>query len=375
MKIGLIYHQYRPAGGLEKYLIEFTRRLAAAGHEMQVMTSRVDAAVRAALPGVQWHEVSSPRGLPIMKLWHFDHIASTEVKRLPVDFTIGFGRTTVHDFHRAGGGVHALYSRLLPWYKRWSLKNLMELSLEKRLYQGQTTGHFIFNSARVMAQAQGLYPNARERGSVIYTAVESAQFRPAEDRHTLRDQVCAELNTDRRKPIGLFVSLSHRRKGLHTLLQAWRGIDATLWIAGKPLTPEWQQQISVLGLEARVRALPVTNDLTRLYQAADWFVHPTLYDACANTVLQSMCCGLPGLISTQDGAVDHIRDGQNSFLMPRPQQAEDLQTLLKRAFALDEEQRQSIGQQARATMLPLTWENHLAGWERLFNAGRAHRAG
>jgi UDP-glucose:(heptosyl)LPS alpha-1,3-glucosyltransferase len=31
----------------------------------------------------------------------------------------------------------------------------------------------------------------------------------------------------------LFVSLSHRRRGLEPLLEAMKSIDATLWIAGK----------------------------------------------------------------------------------------------------------------------------------------------
>ena len=44
-------------------------------------------------------------------------------------------------------------------------------------------------------------------------------------------------------------------------------------------------------------------------------------------------------------------------------------------LALDEDERQSMGQQARSTMVPLTWESHLAGWERLFQAGRVSRAG
>ena len=361
MKLGLIYHQFTPAGGLEKYLIEFTRRLRAAGHEIHVLTAKIDPAVRSALD-VTWHEINSPKGLPMLRMWHFDCVTRREAKGLPVDVTLGFGRTTTQDLHRSGGGAHALYSRLLPWYKRYSPKNLLELSLEKRLYQGAGTRHFVFNSARVMAQIQGLYPAARERGSVIYTAVDSESFRPAADRRTHREKVCAHLKTDPWKPVGLFVSLSHRRKGLSTLLEAWKGLDATLWIAGKPLSEEWKQKIEALGLGDRVRSLPVTNDLLALYQAADWFVHPTLYDACANTVLQSMSCGLPGIVSTNDGAVDHIRDGDNGFLMPHPQDASKLHGLLKNVFSLDEDQRADLGRKARETMLPLTWDAHLEGW-------------
>lgn len=361
MKLGLIYHQFTPAGGLEKYLIEFTNRLVAAGHDVHALTSRIDDRVRQALK-VTWHEIPRPGGSPMLRMWHFDRVAAREGRALPVDLTIGFGRTTTHDLHRAGGGAHALYSRLLPWYKRWTPKNLLELSLEERLYQGGGTRHFILNSARVMAQIQGLYPAAKERGTVIHTAVESSFFKPAADRRKHREEVCSKLDTDPWRPVVLFVSLSHRRKGLDALLKAWQGLDATLWIAGKPLGAEWKQKIEALGLADKVRAMPVTNDLTALYQAADWFVHPTLYDACANTVLQSMSSALPGIISVQDGAVDHVRDGDNGFLLRKPQDDRELHEHLRHAFALDEDQRSAMGARARETMLPLTWDAHIEGW-------------
>jgi UDP-glucose:(heptosyl)LPS alpha-1,3-glucosyltransferase len=361
MKLGLIYHQYRLAGGLEKYLVEFTRRLRAAGHDLHVLTSEVADNVRQSLD-VKWHEVPRPKGSPLMRLWHFDKVARREALALPVQATIGFGRTTVHDLHRAGGGAHAMYSRLLPWYKRYSPKNLLELRLEKQLYQGNGTSTFVFNSARVMAQISGLYPASLEKGHVIYTPVDCETFRPAEDRKKHREAICQQLKTDPWRPIGLFVSLSHRRKGLDTLLKAWKGLDATLWIVGKPLGPEWLKQIETLGLKDRIRALPVSNELPALYQAADWFVHPTQYDACANTVLQSMAAGLPGLISTQDGAVDHVNDGENGFLMRSPRDPAAVHALLKQAFELDPDARAEMGRRARETMLPHTWEAHLAGW-------------
>jgi glycosyltransferase involved in cell wall biosynthesis len=321
----------------------------------------VDAQLKSSL-GVTWHLVPEQKGLPLLRMWHFDRLARRQAAALPVDVTIGFGRTTAHDLHRAGGGAHALYSRLLPWYKRLSPKNLLELKLERQLFEGGATAGFVFNSARVMAQVQGLYPACREKGSVIYTAVDSQNYQPAPDRLALRQKVCEKMRTDPAQKVGLFVSLSHRRKGLDALLRAWQGIDATLWIAGKPLDKTWLGKIHALGLAERIRSVPVTSELVPLYQSADWFVHPTLYDACANTVLQSMCCGLPGLISSQDGAVDHLRDGKNGFLLGQPQDPNSINALLRRALAVPEEERLAMGTQAREAMLPLTWEAHLAGW-------------
>jgi hypothetical protein len=38
MKLGMVYHQLVAAGGLENYLIEFSRRLSEAGHELTFVT-------------------------------------------------------------------------------------------------------------------------------------------------------------------------------------------------------------------------------------------------------------------------------------------------------------------------------------------------
>jgi glycosyltransferase involved in cell wall biosynthesis len=102
--------------------------------------------------------------------------------------------------------------------------------------------------------------------------------------------------------------------------------------------------------------------LSNLYQAADWFIHPTLYDACANTVLQSMASELPGVISAQDGAVDHVRDGHNGLVLYHPAKVDELRERIRIAFGVPEDQRTALGAEARATMMPHTWDAHLANW-------------
>ncbi len=366
MKLGLIYHQFVRAGGLENYLIEFATRLRGAGHELHIVTTRVADDEKPMLDA-QWHMLPRPP-TSMLRIWHFDRVAGRRAKQLPVEATIGFGRTTVHDFHRAGGGCHAIYSKLLPWWKRFSAKNLLELHLEKKLYQSGGTGAFVMNSSQVVRQMEQHYPAARGRCHVIHTAVDTERFKPAEKRTSHRAQVSQALKTDPSKPAVLFVSMGHRRKGLDALLHAWQRIDATLWITGRPLDARYKGMIMRLGIAEKVRALPPTSNVAALYQAADWFVHPTLYDACANTVLQSMACALPGLISVNDGAIDHVRDGENGFLLPQPMDADDLASTISKAIALPEDQRFALGARARETMLPLTWDAHVACWMKLLSA-------
>ncbi len=363
MKIGLVYEKFVSKGGLENYLFSLTRELLAQGHEVHVLTGKSDAETEA-LP-VAFRYLKTPSFPKALHLLRFARAAERKVAAMPqLDVTIGFGRTTSHDLHRAGGGCHREYSRLLHPLKRFGLKNQVELALEKRLYTSGKTRHFVVNSALVATQLQAEYGLPPERISIIHTAVDSGKYQPAdaERRAALRRQMC--LHEDR--TAFLFVSMSHRRKGLDALLRAWKDIavhdNAELWIVGPRPSASQLRFIARSELGEHIRVFPPAGSVVPYYQAADFFIHPTLYDACANTVLQSMACGLPGLISARDGAIQFIEDGVNGVRLDHPEDAAGIHAVVEKALALTDTQRLALGTAARARMLPLTWPAHVARW-------------
>ena len=360
MRLALLYHQFIPRGGLEGYLREFAGQLNAAGHELVLVTSRIDDAMRAMAAEVR---IIPPALTSRGTLARFAQRSAALVPDLKADAVLGFGRTWRQDLHRAGGGCHAHYSNLLPWWKRWKPKNQLELDLERKLYTSGQTRHFIVNSSMVRTELAEAYQVPPERVSVIHTAVDTQRWQPA---------ATPEIRQDLRRHLGipdgvtalLFASLDHRRKGLGTLLQALAQVPlAKLWVAGQSLAA-WQGRIRHLGLEGRVTGLGRAG-LLPWYQAADWFVHPTTYDACANTVLQSMACGLPGLISAADGASEFVREGENGTILHHPGDPGELAAKLSWALAQPEAIRQATSRAARQTVLPLTWSAHLEGWMRV----------
>ncbi len=362
MRIGLIYHQFVPRGGLEGYLLDFAARLQTAGHDLHIVTSVIAPETVKKLDAELTH-VPLVKGSSLLRLWQFERQTSQMTNRsLNVDVTIGFGRTTKHDLHRAGGGCHHVYSRLLPFYKRLGPKNLLELQLERKLYTGGGTKLFVVNSSQVAKQVHEIHGTPENLFRVIHTAVDTEKYRPAADHETLKARICEKMKSRASRPAFLFVSLSHRRKGLDALLDAWKDIDADLWIVGEPLDIHYRSRLVANALLGRVFSLDAKSDITLLYQTADWFIHPTLYDACANTVLQSMASGLPGLISVQDGAIDFIRDGENGLLLREPQNPEAIAAVIRQAMAMTEPEREAMGHAARKTVLPLTWQSHLEKW-------------
>ncbi len=366
MKIGLVYEKFISRGGLENYLFSFATQLVADGHEVHVITRRTDAATSAL--DARIHRLASPALPSSLRMEKFSSDASRLVPELGLDVSIGFGRTVSHDLHRAGGGCHYLYSQLLNPAKRFGLKNLLELRLEKALYTSGKTRHFVVNSAQVGRQIREAYAVPEDRISVIHTAVDTGTFRPEADedqRRRLRESLDPGLKAEDR--IFLFVSRSHRRKGLDGLLNAWarlagEGSGARLWILGAPLKARHRDYIRRLGLEAQIVAFPEGQEVRACYQAADFFVHPTLYDACANTVLESMACGLPGIISTRDGAVEFVEEGVTGYRLEDPEDSVQLSALLLQAASLGPDVRRGLGAAGRARVLPLTWRHHIDRW-------------
>ncbi len=348
---------------MEAYLFRFAKELITAGHELHVITGQTDSATETI--GANIHPVQLPRHSSTRALLKFERESRRCANQLPVDVTIGFGRTTKHDLHRAGAGCHAAYIPLLNPFKRNGIKCQLELKLERALYTSGRTRQFIVNSALIGEQIMEHYDINPDAITIIHTAVDTEYFKPSED-DASRQDLRASLGADHDKPVLLFVARSHRRKGLATLMAAWPEIHeltgAQLWIAGpgikrfiKSLPAKMHETITVFtGLE----------DILHLYQSADLFVHPTLYDASANTVLQSMACGLPGIISAADGARQFIDDGNNGWLLDDPRDHLSLTGLV--VDAINNPKLSAMGKNARQRTLPLTWEAHLEEWKNQF---------
>jgi hypothetical protein len=156
------------------------------------VTSRINAEVAGKLKG-EVKMLRRSKGSALLRLWQFSRDAASVVPTLGVDRVLGFGHTVRHDVHRAGGGCHAHYSELLPFWKRYGMKNLLALHLERQLYTGGKTAHFVTNSNEVTADLAGRYGVDSGQFTTIHTAVEGAVFRPAEDQGAVREEVRREM--------------------------------------------------------------------------------------------------------------------------------------------------------------------------------------
>ncbi len=78
-----------------------------------------------------------------------------------------------------------------------------------------------------------------------------------------------------------------------------------------------ERKVEALGLERQVEfagALP-HEELPRRYGEADVFVLPSYGDACPQTAIEAMACGLPVVATLASGVHQYVEDGVNGYLI------------------------------------------------------------
>jgi glycosyltransferase involved in cell wall biosynthesis len=193
--------------------------------------------------------------------------------------------------------------------------------------------------------AQGLPPGSVR---VIPNGVDLDEFHPGpEDRRALG------LPTE--VPLAAFAGdLRTPRKNLDTVLRALAEVPALhLAVAGAANGSPFPALAEALGVNARVHFLGFRDDVPALMRAADLFVFPSRYEACALVLLEAMASGLPVVTARTTGGAELVCD-DCGVVLDDPDDAERLAGALRRLVG-SPARRHAMSQRARAQAQTLSW--------------------
>lgn len=113
-------------------------------------------------------------------------------------------------------------------------------------------------------------------------------------------------------------------KGLQYFIPAFKQIespDIELWLVGP--RPNENMLNELIDSDSRIIYLghKPESELSSIYSECDVFVHPSIADGWAMTVLQSMAVGTPAIVSDMTGAKQIINHSQNGWIVPHADQA------------------------------------------------------
>ena len=115
----------------------------------------------------------------------------------------------------------------------------------------------------------------------------------------------------------VFVGLVSVFKGVPVLIEAMRSIEAGTFGSRSSATPVAAACGDSCATRSRDPHITmVAGDPLPHLLAADVCVHPTFEDGFAYSAMEALACGVPVIVTHDTGMKDHVREGENGFIVP-----------------------------------------------------------
>jgi glycosyltransferase involved in cell wall biosynthesis len=244
--------------------------------------------------------------------------------------------------------LHLLHQRL--YYR-------LAIALERHAY-GKHEIPLVLIARRTSVALERFYGRF-DNLPVVYVGLDHDVFNP-QRRKLLRETARKELALSPTRFVLVIVSNDGRNKGLPVLFQALSDLGelpVDLLVVTREDPARYLSLLSDAGLPERVRFLPPRNDIEFYYAAADVYVGPSLEDTFAQPPAEAMACGMPVIVSANNGTCEIITDGKDGLILADPTDAASLASMIRRLYE-DKEFSARLGENANETALQYTWERN-----------------
>ena len=336
------------AGGMNVYIVEVAKRLAARGVQVEIFTRATASGlppVVEMVPGVQVRHITAGP---------FEGLAKEELPSQLCAFANGVLRAEAAHPPGYYDLIHSHYwlSGQVGWLarERWGVPHIWTAhTLAKVKNEFIATGDRPEPKARVIGEEQVVAESDRlvantafeaqdliahyqadpARVSVVQPGVDLDRFRPGADPDRSRAADRARLGLPAHGRIVAFVGRIQPLKAPDVLISALaemraRGVpDVTLVICGGPSGSGLDRPTALielaasLGVSASVVFLPPQTgaDLATLYRAADLVAVPSYNESFGLVALEAQACGTPVVAAAVGGLVTAVRDGVSGVLI------------------------------------------------------------
>lgn len=353
MKIALVVHDYHKAGGHSRYVAELAERFARE-HDVHVFANHVEGDQPT---NVHFHHVPAWRASALTTILTFVLPATL---KLTGQFDIIHAQglccwcadvVTAHICQEGWFTAQAAYQGGLSWRQR--LFRVLVGRMERWTFQPGHSSHVIAISEAVRRDLRRYYGRT-QNVSVIHHGVDIARFHP-EQRIRYRADIRAQWGLTDADFVALYVG--DLQKGATTAIETIARVEhARLAFVSRSQTDSYRQRAATLNLGDRVIFHPPTDEIERIYAAADVLLFPTFYDAFGMVITEAMAMGLPVITNRAAGAAELIVHEQNGLIIEKADDAASFSVALRRLM-MDASLRERLGANARRTVEALTWDH------------------
>jgi UDP-glucose:(heptosyl)LPS alpha-1,3-glucosyltransferase len=371
MNLAFCYENVDPTrGGCETYIADFARRLVSDGHEVHLYASRWNE--QHLPPELKHHRIARIRGPRFLRPWRFSRACARSLSRYRHDVTIGFDKTSGQDVLYPQGGIYsasvdANLSKHRTRFARLAARAAKSAdlaahsfrTLERHQLSNSRQFEFVVNSEMVRRHAVNYLHFDERRIHVVHAAVDPDRFISV-DRAAIRAALRKQWQANESTPVGLFVAMNYRLKGLEPLLRSLTLVPPDqrfrLVVVGHPEFSRYRRLACKLGIDERVTFHGFCADSRTIYFASDFLVHPTFYDPCSLVVLEALACGLPVITSRFNGAAELMRPPRDGLVVNDPHDRSELACAI--THMLNSEYRTQCSVTARESATLWTFDDH-----------------
>ena len=358
-RIAIAIPKYGLTGGAEGFTAELTERLADnRRYEMHVFANRW------ATPSgkVIFHRVpviSFPKFLTTLS---FAWFAGRRIAGRHFDLVHAHDRLLEADIFTMHGIPHRIWIRKVR-RRTLSFYDYVTDRVERHLVHSQRCRFFLAVSGLARENFLAAYGGTDPRAvKVVPPGVDSARFQQL-DRQQCRREIRESFGIGTTEVVLLFVSMNFAIKGLDRLITALGALkqdkpDAQfkLLVVGKGKIGKYTRLAHSRGIGDRIVFAGTLGkaEIARTYMACDIFSILSQFDTFGMVVLEAMAASLPVVISSNVGARDLVREGENGFVIDDQENAG--QIAAKFGLLLDCQVREKMGAEALQTARENTWE-------------------
>jgi len=380
MRILIVNYEFPPIGGGASYAsANLAQRLVARGHEVDVLTSRLDGQPeQEVVNGYRVHRVTSWRkGVQNCGLGgaaSFVWFAWRRMRQLVPQRRYH----VVHYFFGLPTGILALYTR-----QRWGLPYVLSLRGSDVPGFDPTDRVLVLLhqmlarvNRRIWRRASAVVPNSDGLAELARKFEPGLGYRVIPNAMLSISELLDAPEEEGRSVRLVCVSRLIERKGIDILLEAVAGLGDLHFdldiVGGGREQAALTALAASLGIGDRVHFHgSVPHELVYGFlQRADVFVLPTLSESSSMALLEALGMGLPVITTAVGGNVNTIKDGVTGLLV-RPGDAADLAAGLRRLLTDHELRLRLVDAALGRTIALFTWEANAARYEALYVASQA----
>jgi UDP-glucose:(heptosyl)LPS alpha-1,3-glucosyltransferase len=363
LKIAVLVRRFVTTGGMERYCVEVTRRLARE-HDVHVFAQ--EWAYEFPEP-ITFHKV--PRY--IVKPNYINQLFFSYYTSKKVDDSFDiihshervtrFDILTVHCpcFRTYIAEEKNIFKKALIWLSIiTSPRNTAYVWHEKLQFAFYEKRKLIAVSEKVKKNVQYCYPLPDEYFGIAFPGVDPDLMR-GNDRKDVSVAFRKQHNISQDDLFILFVGTDFERKGLESLLKGFKLVTKPgirlLIAGGGEKHQKYYNMVEDLGLSGSVNFLGLVSDMGSVYSASDIFILPTLNEPAGMAPVEAMAAGLPVIISSSEyaGCAEQIKDHEAVFI-DDPCSPVEIADSLRSLF--NEERRKELGKRGQKLSEKLTWE-------------------